>query len=237
MKPTYTKLAADGTDLPADATGHLAVRVEHPLLAKPMIWSAHRSPKELTWKQAKKWAEKLDTYGWSWRLPTVEEAFLLCDRTRRERPMVDPAYFPDCDGEWIWTETEDLTAPAGFAWYVGLYYGGSDCVRQDGHGRVRAVRATDNKYPHLRSGTNLLTATEARKMLEHVLSRPFVGIAWLIETNNPVDTTLYYCGPGDWCSNPNHAMKWPSEESAQNSETWTQMQYPGNMRIAEHEWV
>lgn len=95
--------------------------------------------------------------------------------------------------------------------------------------------ATDNKYPHSRSGTNLLTATEARQMLEHVLSRKFVGTAWLIETNDPVGTTLYYCDQGDWCSNPNHAMRWPSEEAARKSEAWTQ--YPGNMRIAEHEWV
>lgn len=28
---------------------------------------------------------------------------------------------------------------------------------------------TDNNYPNSRSGTNLLTATEARAMLEHVL--------------------------------------------------------------------
>lgn len=59
---------------------------------------------------------------------------------------------------------------------------------------------------------------------------------WLIETNDPVGTVLYCCGEGDWCSNPNHAMKWGSEEAARTSPTWTQMQYPGNMRIAEHQW-
>jgi hypothetical protein len=50
--------------------------------------------------------------------------------------------------------------------------------------------ATDNKYPHSRSGTNLLTETEARQMLEHVLSRSFVGTAWLIELDDPVEITL-----------------------------------------------
>jgi len=107
----YTKLAADGTDLPADTTGHLAVRVDNDLLARPIIWTAHRSKDRMTWKAAAKWAEKLDINGWSWRLPTVEEAFLLCDRTRTAEPMVDPAYFPDCEGEWIWTSTEDKTPP------------------------------------------------------------------------------------------------------------------------------
>lgn len=137
----YTKLAADGTDLPADATGHLAVRVDNELLARPMIWTAHRSEDRMTWKDAKKWAEKLDINGWSWRLPTVEEAFLLCDRTRTAEPMVDPAYFPDCDGEWIWTSTEDMTPPAGYAWLVSLDSGDSYRGEQTHHYLVRAVRA------------------------------------------------------------------------------------------------
>ena len=136
-----TKLAADGTDLPADTTDHLAVRVENDLLARPMIWTAHRSEKSMTWKQAKTWTEKLDINGWSWRLPTVEEAFLLCDRTRTTYPLVDPAYFPDCDGEWIWTLTEDLVPPAGCAWSVGLYGGGSDGDGVDVRNHVRAVRS------------------------------------------------------------------------------------------------
>lgn len=137
----YTKLAADGTDLLTDTTGHMAVRVDHDLLARPMIWTAHRSAERMTWQQAKVWAEKLDTYGWSWRLPTVEEAFLLCDRTRTEYPLVDPAYFPDCDGEWIWTSTEDKTPPAGDAWVVGLNGGLSGIDDQAFQGRVRAVRS------------------------------------------------------------------------------------------------
>lgn len=137
----YTKLAADGTDLPADATAHLAVRVDHDLLARPIIWTAHRSEERMTWKGAKVWAEKLDINGWSWRLPTVEEAFLLCDRTRTEYPLVDPAYFPDCDGEWIWTSTEDKTPPEGFAWAVFLGYGLSFRRAQSNRDPVRAVRA------------------------------------------------------------------------------------------------
>lgn len=137
----YTKLAADGADLPADSTGHLAVRVDNDLLARPMIWTAHRSEKALTWKQANAWAEKLGIHGWSWRLPTVEEAFLLCDRTRTARPMVPVESFPDCEGEWIWTGTEDLTPPAGYAWGVYLNSGGACCSGRSSRGHVRAVRA------------------------------------------------------------------------------------------------
>jgi hypothetical protein len=135
----YIKLAADGTDLPSDATGHLAVRVENDLLARPIIWTAHRSEKRLTWSQAKKWAEGLDINGWSWRLPTVEEAFLLCDRTRAEYPAVPVEFFPDCEGEFIWTGTEDAQPPAGCAW--GLYGGYSGRDGQGDHYHVRAVRS------------------------------------------------------------------------------------------------
>ena len=136
-----TKLDATGADMPADAADHTAVRLDHGLLAQPIIWTAARSPKAMTWQDAKAWAEKLDTNGWSWRLPTVEEAFLLCDRTRTAYPMVDSAYFPDCEGEWIWTATEDLTPPAGYAWLVALNYGDSYRGYTGLHDRVRAVRA------------------------------------------------------------------------------------------------
>ena len=145
MTYQLTKLAADGSDLPADATGHKAVRLDHELLRQPVIWTAERSPKVMTWAEAQQWVDALDTYGWRWRLPTVEEAFLLCDRTRTECPMVDPAYFPDCDGERIWTATEDLAPPAGCAWVVNLAYGNSGHGRQDNHYHVRAVRAGQQK--------------------------------------------------------------------------------------------
>jgi hypothetical protein len=137
---TLTKLAADGSDLPADATGHMAVRLDRHILGRPIIWTAHRSPKTLTWKQAQAWAAKLDIYGWSWRLPTVEEAFMLPDRSRAAYPAVDPAYFPDCEGDWIWADTEDAQPPSGHAWNVNLNNGHSGRGLVGLHTRVRAVR-------------------------------------------------------------------------------------------------
>ena len=136
----YTKLDASGVALPADATGHNAVQVDHPLLACPLIVTAHRSSKEMTWKQAAKWAEGLDINGWSWRLPTVEEAFLIPDRSKY--PALDVNFFPDFESyEWIWTSTPDAEAPSGCAWFVGLGGGGSGRDYQTDHGHVRAVRA------------------------------------------------------------------------------------------------
>ena len=137
----YTKLAADGSDLPDDANDHLAVKVEQDILALPLIFTAHRSPKAMTWAQAMKWAERLDVYGWSWRLPTVEEAFMLVDRSRAEIPALPVEFFPDCEGEWIWTATEDHQPPSGCAWFVVLNGGSSNRCSQSFHSHVRAVRA------------------------------------------------------------------------------------------------
>ncbi len=139
---TKTKIGRDGQDLPDDATDHVAVRIERPLLAQPLIVTAQAAPKTMTWKQAAKWAESLDLCGWSWRLPTVEEAFMIPDRSKY--PAVDAGFFTDFDlkrYEWIWTSTPDADDPAGDAWYVYLYYGGSHRGGQGGHYHVRAVRA------------------------------------------------------------------------------------------------
>lgn len=138
MKPTY--IAIDATGQAMEPGEHQAVRVEHPLLAQPIIWTAHRSEKRLPWQQAKAWAEKLDINDWSWRLPTVEEAFLLCDRSRAEGPAVPTEFFPDCDGEWIWTGTE-VASNSGAAWLVTLGYGFSGWLNRSDDYRVRAVRA------------------------------------------------------------------------------------------------
>ena len=139
MSQKLTKLAADGTDLPSDATDHTAIRIEHELLARPLIVTAHRSPDRLNWTDAAKWAEGLTLNGWSWRLPTVEEAFFMADRTKY--PAYDKAFFPDCTGEWIWTSTADAEDPSGCAWFVYLGVGYSLRSDQDSEGFVRAVRA------------------------------------------------------------------------------------------------
>jgi Protein of unknown function (DUF1566) len=135
---TYTKLGADGSPTESE---HLAVRIEHPLLVLPIIVTAHHAPKEMTWKQAKSWAEKLDINGWAWRLPTVEEAMFIPDRSKF--PAIDKSFFPDFeDWEWIWTGTPDAESPSGVAWGVDLLTGGVGRGGQALHSRVRAVRAS-----------------------------------------------------------------------------------------------
>lgn len=137
----YTKLSADGSDLPADAAAdHKAVRIEHSMLVLPIVVTAHHAPKEMNWKAAKKWAESLDTNGWSWRLPAVEEAMFIADRSKY--PAIDKNFFPDFDGyEWIWTSTVDAEDPSDVAWLVDLHGGAVTRGYQTNHSYVRAVRA------------------------------------------------------------------------------------------------
>ena len=135
---TYTKLAADLT--PAD-TDHAIVRIEHPLLAMPLLVTAQFAPKEMNWKAAKKWAESLKLGGFAWRLPTVEEAFFIPDRSKY--PAFDPSVFVGAKDRypWIWTGTVDAESPSGYAWLVALNFGYSGRLSQVSHDHVLAVRA------------------------------------------------------------------------------------------------
>lgn len=133
-----TKISAEGLDLTDDATQWVAVRMEHELLARPLIFSVAEK-KAKNWKAAKKHAEGLDLCGWQWRLPTVEELFLLADRTKFN-PAIDKDFFPDCESDWYWTDTV-AASPSGYAWGVYFSHGSSSWYDQDDVGWVRAVRA------------------------------------------------------------------------------------------------
>lgn len=137
----HFKLDAAGNVMPVESTDrHEAVRIENDLLARPLIVTAYHAPKNLNYKAAKKWAEKLNLNGWTWRLPTVEEALFIPDRSKY--PALDKTFFPDFeDYEWIWTDTVDAEDPAGCAWLVYLSDGFAGRDLQAGRGRVRAVRS------------------------------------------------------------------------------------------------
>ena len=134
---TYTKL---GADLAPVETDHAIVRIEHPLLSLPLMVTAHFAPKEMNWKAAKKWVESLKLGGFAWRLPTVEEAFFIPDRSKY--PAFDPSVFVGATERypWIWTGTVDAEDPSGYAWFVLLSFGYSYRSSQNSHGRVLAVR-------------------------------------------------------------------------------------------------
>ena len=58
--------------------------------------------------------------------------------------------------------------------------------------------------------------------------------AWLIETvpQYPGAETHYYCSDGGWCSNPNHAWKFGTEEEAKEKAATMR----SVVRVASHMW-
>lgn len=133
----FTKIGADGAKLADDAAEWVAVLDN----TTALIWTV-KETKEMNWKKAAAAVGKLDTAGFAdWRLPTVEELFLLADRTKHS-PAIDTAFFPDCKSEWYWTGTPAAYSPGDYAWGVSFGFGFAYWGGRDGGGCVRAVRAS-----------------------------------------------------------------------------------------------
>lgn len=131
----FVKIAADGSVLPTDATEWEAVLDSR----TGLMWSVE-TKKAANWKAAQKVPAKIKAAGFDdWRMPTVEELFLLADRTRVD-PAIDVAFFPDTPSDWFWTSTVDCESPSVCAWLVSFYYGASGRDSQGYGGFVRAVR-------------------------------------------------------------------------------------------------
>jgi hypothetical protein len=133
----FTKIGADGAKLPDDATEWVAALDN----TTQLIWTVNETARQ-TWKKAQAAVKKLDIAGFTdWRLPTIEELFLLADRTRHS-PAIDTAFFPDCKSEWYWTSTPSAFSPGVFAWIVFFDYGSAFWCDQGSDHYVRAVRAS-----------------------------------------------------------------------------------------------
>jgi len=133
----FQKIGADGSVLPDDATDHVAVIDTRTNL----MWSAHDIGKPLPFGKCAAACKKLKLAGFAdWRMPTVEELFLLADRSKFS-PAIDTTAFPDCKGGWYWTSTVDASSPSVSAWNVHFYLGYAFYGGQSSQGRVRAVRS------------------------------------------------------------------------------------------------
>lgn len=132
----FTKLDGQGNDLPASAADHVAVRDN----TTGLIWQAGDSEKRLTHAQALAQVKKSRLLGKKdWRLPTVEELFLLVDRTKMD-PAINKVFFSTCKSSWYWTSTRYAASPADYAWFVGFANGYSAWCTRGYDYYVRAVR-------------------------------------------------------------------------------------------------
>lgn len=107
-----------------------------------LMWSqATLTPECVTHADAVKTCAELDLAGHvDWRLPTVEELFLLADRSRKE-PAIDTTAFPDTQSDWYWTSTISAWS-SDYAWIVHFRYGSASAASRGlSLGLVRAVRS------------------------------------------------------------------------------------------------
>jgi hypothetical protein len=137
VKDHIVLIGADGAQLPADSTEFVAV---HNTKTGLMI-AAPFGDKRFEHGDAMTAIAGLTLAGFTdWRAPTVEEAFLMADRTRFS-PAVDPEQYPFIESDWYWTGTVDPSSPSVYAFLVGFGYGATGLDYQHSQGRALAVRS------------------------------------------------------------------------------------------------
>jgi hypothetical protein len=132
----FVKVDNTGADLPKVVPPHVAVKD----LGRGLMWGPTLDRK-MDFEEAKKACAECRLLGFSdWRLPTVEELFLLADRSRTE-PAIDMDLFPDTKSDWYWTSSPWADSPASLAWFVGFGYGSAYNDLHDSKAFVRPVRS------------------------------------------------------------------------------------------------
>ncbi|MEJ2790125.1 MULTISPECIES: DUF1566 domain-containing protein [unclassified Pseudoxanthomonas] len=135
-KPTLIKLAADGQELPADATDWVAVKLPE----QGLIFTATQINEEETDQESlQAQAVALDLLGATdWDLPTIDELQLLIDRDRYD-PAIDTAFFRDIQSDWYWSKTPAAWSSAS-AWGVDFVSGDVGGLHRSNSGFALAVR-------------------------------------------------------------------------------------------------
>ena len=132
----FIKIGGAGEHLALDAAEWVAV-----LDTKQGLTFTVAETREMTHAKAVKKVAALDVAGCKdWRLPTVEELFLLADRSRSS-PAIDTTFFPDCKSDWYWSGTLYAPSPGVCAWLVGFGNGNASWDDRSSVGFVRACRA------------------------------------------------------------------------------------------------
>ena len=108
-----------------------------------LMWSAAPvGGKKLTGVESDALVPTLDLGGFTdWREPTVEELFLLHDRSRHS-PAIDTDFFQQPPG-WYRTSSECAWSRS-FVWFVGSDYGGPLDVPRGNSAWLRVVRSVSS---------------------------------------------------------------------------------------------
>ena len=139
----FTKVSADGTELPANSarTDHVAV-IDHNtglMWAVESLGSKEDADDGISQEACAERCGELRLLGHAdWRLPTRSELAALVDDTRHE-PAIDTALFPHVKPRWHWTSTPCAWSSAS-AWSVHFGYGLVGYDHRDCYGFALAVR-------------------------------------------------------------------------------------------------
>jgi formylglycine-generating enzyme required for sulfatase activity len=199
--PSYTKLDANGNDLPDSATSWVMVRDN----VTGLIWevktddgSIRDRDDQYVWSDtqdvfvAQVNAEKLGGHS-DWRLPTIQELSSIAALGQYD-PAVNETYFPNTVSSYYWSSSTDAYDTI-YAWSVHFSYGDDNAYGKSHSYYVRAVRGGQNwLLGHLIiNGDGTVTDTNT-------------GLMWRQSTTGPVNwqSALAECegltmgGYGDW---------------------------------------
>jgi len=147
--PSYTKLNANGDDLPDTATSWVMVRDN----VTQLIWevktddgSIHDRDKTYTWQNAQDVfiaAVNAEAFGGhsDWRMPTIKELAFITDLGRYS-PAINTDYFPNTLLSWPYVYWSSTTYAyySDYAWRVYFYYGYEHRYFKSDSYHARAVR-------------------------------------------------------------------------------------------------
>ena len=136
----FIKLDQQDQPLPDDApfenVGGILVKHANVIVAPFLLNDGQRA----NYADAVKIADGCAHLDKRWRLPEVEELFLIPDRSKYN-PAIDTNFFPFlADGGWAWSNTKDASV-SSYAWYVYFSYGHSYYGAQSNGALVLAVRS------------------------------------------------------------------------------------------------
>ncbi len=136
--PTFTKLDANGAELPPTADTWSAVRVTLGDQSIEIL-NGNVGGRRMTHAEALEACKNIDALGsQDWRLWTDVEALAIVDRSKWN-PAVDADFFPDIEASSYWTASPDASDP-DYAWFVGFGYGDALLDGRSYHAFARAVR-------------------------------------------------------------------------------------------------
>ncbi|NEX16856.1 MAG: hypothetical protein C1943_09565 [Halochromatium sp.] len=183
---SYTKLDANGQDLPADAADWSCVRDN----VTGSIWEVKTNdggPRDRDWIfswydsdspdgvlgtedggncftagrcDTEKYVQDINAEGLcgftDWRLPTVQELTEII-HLGRSYPAIDTGYFPHTlSSSRFWSSSPDASR-SGYAWLVYFNFGNVDSLFTNSPSGVRLVRAEQRSFPFVDNGDGTIT--------------------------------------------------------------------------------